>query len=104
MPEYLKINDVTEADYILISHAHFDQYVVFTKVTGNKTTDLFFMEVCLELTGSPSVQALSSSQTAKRSIAFVMLAFQTSNLSLSLEASGSLCSPKPCVLQPKQAK
>jgi L-ascorbate metabolism protein UlaG (beta-lactamase superfamily) len=25
LPKYLNIDDVTEADYIFISHAHFDQ-------------------------------------------------------------------------------
>jgi L-ascorbate metabolism protein UlaG (beta-lactamase superfamily) len=25
LPQYLNIDDVTEADYIFISHAHFDQ-------------------------------------------------------------------------------
>ena len=27
LPKYLDINNVTEADYIFISHAHFDQQV-----------------------------------------------------------------------------
>lgn len=31
MQEYLNTNDVTDADYILISHAHFDQYVYLEK-------------------------------------------------------------------------
>lgn len=28
MPKYLAIEDVQECDYIFISHAHFDQYVL----------------------------------------------------------------------------
>lgn len=27
MQQHLELDDVTEADYIFISHAHFDQYV-----------------------------------------------------------------------------